>query len=232
MEIKEVIKLVRSNPALQTVEFEIFGSIVCSTQKLNKSKKDEFVNWWANLKHIFMQEIFKLTYNKSMSTIHSAKIRRRWSTNWATSSTSNCEKRILEYNVPIVYLIGHKDFLYCTCGLCLNNTEEVPKLNQERFDALSISNWIIKKKSVHGARHGKSEEQVYYHQSFNIWKRCRTKTDEAGDFYTGILDRFPEDARYREAQQGWGWTEAKCKEMDALAQEDHTFLAAKEELER
>ena len=35
--------------------------------------------------------------------------------------------------------------LYCTCGLCLNNTEEVRKLNQGRLDTLLISKWIIRK---------------------------------------------------------------------------------------
>ena len=33
------------------------------------------------------------------------------------------------------------------------------------------------------------------------------------------------DARYREAQQKLVWTETKCKEMNALAQEDHTYMA-------
>ena len=41
-----------------------------------------------------------------------------------------------------------------------------------------------------------------------------------------------EDARYREAQHKLVWTETKCKEMNALAQEDHTYMATKEELER
>ena len=53
--------------------------------------------------------------------------------------------------VPCSYCLFYwtQGFLYCTCGLCLNNMEEVRKLNQGRFDALPISNWIIRKKSVH-----------------------------------------------------------------------------------
>ena len=160
--------------------FRIFESRACSTQKLNKSKKDEFVNWWIKLKPILIKEIFKLTYSKSMSTIHSARIRRRWSTNWATSSTSNFAKRIPGYNVPIVYPTGHKELYIVLVERSLNNTEEVRKLNQGRFDVSSSSHWIIKKRSVHGARHGKSKEQTCYHQWFNAWKGCRKKTDEAG----------------------------------------------------
>ena len=51
------------------------------------------------------------------------------------------------------------------------------KLNRKTFDALSISKYVIKNGCSHGARHRKSEEQVYYHRSFNAWKRCQKKTD-------------------------------------------------------
>ena len=40
--------------------------------------------------------------------------------------------------------------------------------------------------------------------SFIAWKRCRKRTDESGDFYTGILDRFLKDTRDRESQQKLG----------------------------
>ena len=43
---------------------------------------------------------------------------------------------------------------------------------------------------------------------------------------------FLKDATYRESQQKLGWTGAKRKEIDDLAQEDHTYKATKEELDR
>ena len=105
--------------------------------------------------------------------------------------------------------------LYCTCGLCLSDTEELRKLNQGRYDMLSIANRIKRKSSVHGARHGKSQEQTQYHQAFNAWKRCRKRTDEKGIHHTGILDRFFKDATCRASQQRVVWTEAQWKDMDA-----------------
>ena len=63
-------------------------------------------------------------------------------------------------------------------------------------------------------------------------KGAAEKYDEAGIHCTGILDRFLKDATYREAQHRLLWTEAKCKEMDALAQKDQTYMDTKEELER
>ena len=97
------------------------------------------------------------------------------------------------------------------------------RLNRKRFDALSISNYVIKEGCSHGARYGKSEEQTYYYQAFNAWKRCRKKKDAQGNNYTGILDRFLKSPRYRKSQEEHGWNETKCAEMDKLAEEDHTL---------
>ena len=63
----------------------------------------------------------------------------------------------------------------CTCGICLCHTEAMRRLNRKRFDALSISNYVIKKGCSHGARHGQSEEKIYNHQAFHAWKRCKKK---------------------------------------------------------
>ena len=149
-----------------------------------------------------------------MSTIHSAKIRKRWSTNWATPSTSNCAKRISGCNVPIVYIIGHTEYYIVHVGFVWT-TRKKCKLQIMNFE---LDN---KEKSVHGARHGKSEEQIYDHQSFNAWKECWKKTDKTWQLTTPDI-----------VSQKLVWTETKCKEMNALAQEDHTNMATKEELER
>ena len=87
-------------------------------------------------------------------------------------------------------------------------------LNRTRFDAVSTSNYVIKKGCSHGARHGKSEEQIYHHKSVNAWKRCQKKSDESVPHFSGILDRSLRDSRYRETQEKLGSIEAKCKTMD------------------
>ena len=58
------------------------------------------------------------------------------------------------------------------------------------------------------------------------------KAAESGIHCTSNLHRFLKDARYREAQKRLGWSEAKCKDVDALAHENHTWMATKQELER
>ena len=71
-------------------------------------------------------------------------------------------------------------FVYCSCGICLTHTDRMPLMNTIKFDTMSIAGYVIKTGVGHGARHGKSEEQTFYHKSFNAWKRCRRHQDEFG----------------------------------------------------
>ena len=48
----------------------------------------------------------------------------------------------------------------------------------------------------------------------------------------GIHDRFQKDLRFRDSQLRVGRTEAKCIEMDELAQKDFTYRPSSEEFER
>ena len=50
--------------------------------------------------------------------------------------------------------------------------------------------------------------------------------------FTGIHDRFFTDPVYRESQLAIGWTEQKCKEMDELARQNHTYHLSAEEFKR
>ena len=122
--------------------------------------------------------------------------------------------------------------IYCTCGHFLVEGDSSQKSNKLRLDALSIPHCVIKKERLHGARHGKTEEQKEYYVAFNAWKRCRKRVDGQEEHYEGIHDRFIRDQVYRESQLTIGWTEQKCIEMDKLAQEDHTYRLSKEEFKR
>ena len=52
--------------------------------------------------------------------------------------------------------------MYCTCGHFLVESESRRKLHKLRLDALSIPHNVVKKGRLHGARHGKTEEQKEY----------------------------------------------------------------------
>ena len=132
-----------------------------------------------------------------------------------------------------IHLTRHFSHVVCTthvmhCGQFLFESES----NKLRLDALSIPHCVIKKGRCHGARYGKTEEQKEYHIAWNAWKRCCKKVDSQGEHYTGIRDRFLRDQVYRESQLSIGWTEHKCKEMDELAKEDHTYHLSTEAFKR
>ena len=64
------------------------------------------------------------------------------------------------------------------------------------------------------------------------WKRCCKKVDSQGEHFTGIHDRFLRDPVYHESQLSIGWSEQRCKELDELAKEDHTYRLTQEEKRR
>ena len=75
----------------------------------------------------------------------------------------------------------------------------------------------------------RSRKKTFTHFHFNAWKRCRQKKDAQGNNYIGILDRLLKSPRYRKSQEEHGWDEAKCADMDKLAQEDHTYKLTRSE---
>ena len=122
--------------------------------------------------------------------------------------------------------------MYRTCGQLLFDSDSRRKFNKLRLDALSIPNYVIKKGWSHGARHGKNDEQKKYLIAWNAWKRCCKQVDSQGGHLTGVHDRFLRDPVYRESQLALGWTEQKCKELDELAKENHTYHLTPEEQRR
>ena len=129
-------------------------------------------------------------------------------------------------------LYWNQGIVYCICGQFLVESESRRKFNKLRLDALSIPHYVIKKGRCHGAQHGKTEEQKEYHTAWNVWKRCCKRVDSQCENFTGIHDRFLRDQVYRESQLAIGWTEQKCKEMDELAKQSHTYHLSTEEFKR
>ena len=82
------------------------------------------------------------------------------------SSTIQCPDCSLYWEIGIVH---------CTCGNCLQPSERIRQLNKERYDVLSIPNFVIKKNPFHGARHGPSMRQKIYHKAHNMLKKARRK---------------------------------------------------------
>ena len=140
-----------------------------------------------------------------------------------------CET-IPKVQCPYCLLAWNQGIVKCTCGQCLIDSKSRRKFHD--WMAFFIPNNVIKKGPNHGARHGKTEEQIEYHIAWNAWKRCCKKVDSKGEHFTGIHGRFLRDPVYRGSQLAIGWTEQKCKEWDEFAKEDHTYHLTPEERRR
>ena len=69
------------------------------------------------------------------------------------------------------FLYWNQVVIYCTCGHLLVESESSQNFNQWRLDALSIPHYVIKKRRLHGARHGKTEAQKEHFRAHNSRKR-------------------------------------------------------------
>ena len=138
-----------------------------------------------------------------------------------------CELLDMEPKAQCKICLSYWDvgIVYCTCGHFLRNgTEENKKFVQYTMDLLSIPNYYIKKGRPHGHRHGKKPGDHEYYIANSLKKKCKKK------FYLGIHDRFIRDEMFRKNMFDIGRTEEICRDMDKLADEDHTQHITPEEI--
>ena len=88
----------------------------------------------------------------------------------------------------------------------------------------SIPNYYIKKGRPHGHRYGKKLGDHEYFIASSLKKKCKKK------HFLGIHDRFIRDERFRKSMIELGRTEEVCREMDKLANEDHTHHITPDEI--
>ena len=70
----------------------------------------------------------------------------------------------------------------------MQSSERNRQLNKERYDVLSITGYVFKKKKLtHGARHGPSVQQCMHHKEYEMLKKARKHKN--GD-YKNIMDRW------------------------------------------
>ena len=109
--------------------------------------------------------------------------------------------------------------------LCeLLDVEPNKKYINSVLDLFPIPNFYIRKGRPHGHRYGKKEGDQEYHTANQLQKKCKKRE------FLSIHDRFIRDARFRKSMIELGRTEEVIREMDKLANKDHTHNATEEEL--
>ena len=113
----------------------------------------------------------------------------------------------------------------CTCGHFLRNgTEENKKFVQYTMELLSIPNYYIEKGRPHGYRYGKKPGDHEYFIANSLKKKYKKRN------FLGIHDRFIRDEKFRKNMFDFGRNEEICREMDKLANEDHTHHITPDEI--
>ena len=138
-----------------------------------------------------------------------------------------CELLDMEPKAQCKVCLSYWDvgIVYCTCGHFLRNgIEENKKFVQYTMDLLSIPNYYIKKGRPHGHRYGKKPGDYEYIVANSLKKKCKKKN------FLGIHDRFIRDKKFRKNMFDVGRSEELCRELDKLANEDHTHHITAEEI--
>ena len=122
-----------------------------------------------------------------------------------------------KHSAKYVCRTGTSAIVCCTCGHFLRGgTKENKRYLKFTLDLFSIPKYYIKKGRPHGHRYGKKEGDHEYFIANSLKKKCKKRD------FLGIHDRFIRDERFRKSMIELGRTEEVCREMDKLANEDHT----------
>ena len=145
----------------------------------------------------------------------------------AAGNTELCELLDVEPKAQCKVSLSYWDvgIVYCTCGHFLrDDTIENKKYIKSVLDLFSIPNFYIRKGRPHSHRYGKKEGDQEYFIANQLKKKCMKRQ------FLSIHDRFIRDAWYRKTMIEFIRTEEVTREMDKLANEDHTHIATEEEL--
>ena len=145
----------------------------------------------------------------------------------AAGNTELCELLDVEPKAQCKVCLSYWDvgIVYCTCGHFLrDDTKENKKYIKLVLDLFSIPNYYIRKGRPYGHRYGKKEGDHEYFIANQLKKKCKRRE------FLSIHDRFIRDARFRKTMIEMGRTKEVIREMDKLANEDHTHHATEEEL--
>ena len=145
----------------------------------------------------------------------------------AAGNTELCEILDVEPKAQCKVCLSYWDagIVNRTCGHFLrDDMTENKKYVKSVLDLFSIHPYYIRKGRPNGHRYGKKEGDHEYFIVNQLKKKCKKRE------FLSIHDRFIRDARFRKTMIELGRTEEVIREMDKLANEDHTHIATEEEL--
>ena len=115
------------------------------------------------------------TCSRTTSTAHSATIRKAMIRELGNVELFELCETIPKVQCSHCLLYCKQGIVNCTCGQCLFDSESRRKFYKRRLDAHSIPHYVIKKGRCHGARHGKTNEQIEYRMARMRGRDAATK---------------------------------------------------------
>ena len=132
-----------------------------------------------------------------------------------TEHKTQCKVCSSYWNIGIVY---------CTCGHFLREgRRDNQKFIKYTMDFLSIPDYVIKKGRSHGHRYGRKPGDREYDIAKQLREECKKRD------FQGVHDRFRRDDKCRKRMIENDRDEGACRQMDDLADEDHTHLLTPQE---
>ena len=129
----------------------------------------------------------------------------------------NCSRRNPKRSAKVSFSYWDIGIVYCTCGHFLREGRgENQKFIKYTMDLLSIPDYVIKKGRPHGHRYGKKLGDREFFIANQLKKKCKKK------FFQGIHDRVIRDEQFRNRMIENDRDEDACRQLDALADGEHT----------
>ena len=211
--------LVQSTRRTLTSIFLAYRILLWSTRKV-----PAFENWFRNLRTTRIDMLFNETYDKVNHSIPSAKNQSKW---FIKLETSNCLNYLIwnpKHSAKYVYHTGTSASSTASAGTSCAT-------ERRRTRNLSSTPWIssrfritTKERATPRAPLREEARDYEYFVANSLKKKCKKKN------FLGIHDRFIRDDKFRKNMFDVGRSEELCREMDKLANEDHTHHITAEEI--
>ena len=130
-----------------------------------------------------------------------------------TLNCVNCSRRNPKRSAKYVY---HTATLVLSIARASTSCVKAEKIKYA-MDLLSVPDYVIKKGRPYGHRYGEKPGDREYYIANQLKKKCKKK------FFQGIHNRFIRDEQCRKRMIENDRDEDACRQMDDLANEDHTL---------
>ena len=183
----------------------------------NTRKVPAFDNWFRKLRTTQIDTLNNKIYDRINHLILSVQNQNKWFRMLGTSNYANYSRRNPKRSAKYIYHTRTLALSTARAGTsCVKKEGANQKFIKCTMGLLSIPDYVIKKGRPHGHRYGKKPGDKEYNIANQLKKKCKKRC------FQGIHDRFIRDEQFRNPMIENGRDEDVCRQMDDLADEDHT----------